>query len=346
MLDLGVQDTGPDGAAWALAVRGGSPALDGMVLAWTLRGAPHAYRRTDLAAVAVATAPYSETDAAKRVFDASTPLRAAGIPVLDALRTVAGHMRDIVARPTPKGVVSSRLTELLEPPFLRWCRPCGATHSYEQTFRLAALQAGLQLDPGTSPPVLRRIGRFRAPMYAHLADDAAARFDVIRGHLRVFPGARVRDVATFLDAPLREVRARWPDDAVEVAVDDDPAERAEPRFVLAADLADVAEAPDALAPHVRLLGPFDPYLQLRDRELLAAERERRAELWPVLGRPGAVVADGEVVGTWRPSTIAGRLTVRVDPWQRWRPDLRAAVAEQAERLAAHRGVELVGVETA
>ena len=50
-------------------------------LAWTLRGAPHAYRRSEAAAVAAAVAPWSEADAAKRIFDASKPLRDAGIPV-------------------------------------------------------------------------------------------------------------------------------------------------------------------------------------------------------------------------------------------------------------------------
>ena len=50
VLDLGVQDTGPDGAAWALAIRGAQVPAEDLVLAWTLRGAPHAYRRAEVAA--------------------------------------------------------------------------------------------------------------------------------------------------------------------------------------------------------------------------------------------------------------------------------------------------------
>ncbi len=56
-----------------------------LVLAWTLRGAPHFYRRAEAAAVAAATAPRSEADAAKRIFDASKPLREAGVGADDAL---------------------------------------------------------------------------------------------------------------------------------------------------------------------------------------------------------------------------------------------------------------------
>ena len=49
LLDLGVQDTGTFGSAWALEVRGARPAgPDDLLLAWTIRGAPHAYRRRDV----------------------------------------------------------------------------------------------------------------------------------------------------------------------------------------------------------------------------------------------------------------------------------------------------------
>src|SRR3990170_3865127 len=71
VLDLGVQDTGPDGASWALEQRGYTPGADDLFMAWTLRGAPHVYRRPQAAAVAAAVAPFSAADAAKRVFDAS-----------------------------------------------------------------------------------------------------------------------------------------------------------------------------------------------------------------------------------------------------------------------------------
>src|SRR4051794_17493065 len=137
LLDLGVQDTGADGAAWALAVRGvevsgapaeGEDAAAGhrlpapIALAWTLRGAPHAYRRRDLAAVSVATAPWSEEDASKRIFDASRPLDEAGVPVLDALRAVATEERKIVRSPTVKGDLSGALRTHLGPEYSRDCR--------------------------------------------------------------------------------------------------------------------------------------------------------------------------------------------------------------------------------
>lgn len=75
ILDLGVQATGPGGVPWALAIRGARAPDDRLVLAWSLRGAPHASRRAEAARVAAAVAPWSEADAAKRIFDAARPLR-------------------------------------------------------------------------------------------------------------------------------------------------------------------------------------------------------------------------------------------------------------------------------
>lgn len=340
LLDYGVQDTGGDGAPWALAIRGAHPATgDDLVYAWTLRGAPHAYRRPDVAPVAVATAPWSEADAAKRIFDAAKPLKAAGIQVLDALRVVADHARQIVDAPTVKGELSRRLTEALEEPYLRWCRPCQATHPYEQPFRLAALQAGLELEPGTSPPVLRRIPRVRPNGLRHLADETDPRLDVVRNHLRFYPGASPKDVAEFVDTPVKEVTGRWPEDAVEVSISGQATQGT--GWVLAHDLDGLRAAQPTGA--VRLLGPYDPYLQLRDRSLLTEDPARRKELWPVLGRPGAVVADGEVVGTWRPRTAGKRLTIVVEPWEHLARPLRSAIDAEAARLAAHRDVTLAAV---
>lgn len=340
LLDAGVQDTGPDGAAWALEVRGGDADPSTTALAWTLRGAPHAYRRSDLEAVAIATAPYSEADAAKRVFDASKPLKAAGIPVLEALRVVAAHLRDLSAEPIVKGDASGALTDLLDEPYLRWCRPCDATHIYEQPFRLAALQAGLELEAATSPPVLRRVAGMAPPNLVHLAGDADPRFDVIRTALRFFGPATVKDVATYLDTTVAEVKAHWPDDAVEVTVADVPDAR---RCVLDEHLADLRAKAPAASTEVALVGPYDPYLQLRGRDTLVADPERRKQLWPVLGRPGAVLVDGEVVATWRPRTAGKKLTIRLDPWTDLSAAVRSAIDGQAERLAEFRGVALAGV---
>jgi hypothetical protein len=334
VLDIGVQDTGPDGGLWALANRGvdvSAPPAEALATVWTIRGAPHLYRREDLPAVAAAVQPFSDADAGKRIFDAAKPLKAAGIGNLAALDEVAAAMRAVVSRPTVKGEVSTQLTARMSSPYLRFCRPCNATHLYEMPFRLAALRAGLELQAGTSPPVLQRIGGFRR------AARTPERYDVIRAYLRLLGPATPGHVAGYLDAPVGEVRARWPADAVEVSVD------GERRWLLAAD-ADERAAPVSEA--VRLLGPFDLFLQGRDRSLLVDDPGRAKTLWPVLGRPGAVLRDGEVAGVWRPRKAGTRLTLQVTLWTKQSAVLRGAIEEQAERLAAYRRARLTAVDIA
>jgi hypothetical protein len=334
VLDIGVQGTGPDGARWALAARGVDvTALSGkdLILLWTVRGAPHLYRRADVGRVAAAVDPFSEADAGKRIYDASKPLKAAGIDNLAALDQVAAHMRNIVTKPTVKGDVSGRLAKVMPEPYLRFCRACNATHLYEMPFRLAAVRAGLELQLDTSPPVLQRITGFKK------AAAPGDRFDLIRAYLRLLGPATPKHVADYLDAPLKDVKARWPDDVIEVIVD------RETRSLLAAD-EKVLESADAKA--TRLLGPFDLFLQARDRATLVPDAARAKELWPVLGRPGAVLVDGELVGTWRPRQSANTLTVAVRPWHKLSSATRKAVTEQAEHLAAYRAVSLTGVDFA
>ena len=331
-LDLGVQDTGTDGARWALAIRGVDEVPDDAVaLAWTLRGAPHLYRRADLPDVAAATAPFSDADAGTRIFDAARPLRAAGIGNLEALDTIARALRSLVTVPMVKGDVSGRLNELLPAPYLRECRPCNAVHVHEQSFRLAALRAGLELAEGTSPPVLRPVPGL-APREA-----PDPRFDVVRGYLRLFGPATPKHVAGFLDAPAKDVTARWPADAVEVTVD------GEKRWVLAGDLDRLAGDPPSVT---RLLGPYDLFLQGRDRSTTVPDAARAKDLWRVLGRPGGVLADGEIVGTWRARKAGRAVAVSVELWTPVDPDVRAAIDEQAERLAAFRQLALASVEVA
>ena len=325
VLDLGVQDTGPDGSRWALAIRGTRVDDDKLVTAWTLRGAPHVYRRADVAEVAAAVSPLSEADARKRVFDAAKPLKDAGIPVLEALDEIAKEMRDIVTRPTVKGDVSTALTPRMSEPYRRFCQPCNTIHLYEQPFRFSALRAGLELQPDTSPPVLERIRGWRGP-----AAKVSPRLDPIRGALHHLGPLTPKQVAAYVDAPIKDVTAHWPDDAVDVEVDGDA------RSALADDADELAAPPDA-DDVVRLLGPFDPFLQCRDRELLVPDDAQRKDLWRTLGRPGAVLVGHEIRGTWRPRVSGDKLRLAVDAWQSL-PD----IDEQADALAAFRGVTFAG----
>ena len=332
VLDIGVQDTGPDGAGWAMSNRGvdkSGLSGDELVKVWTIRGAPHIYRRENLPLVAAAVEPFSDADAGKRIYDASKPLKSAGISNLAALDAVAAAMRSVVVKPMVKGEVSTQVTALMDPPYLRFCRPCNTTHLYEMPFRLAALRAGLELEEGTSPPVLRR-----APGFERAA-RTSGRYDVVRAYLRLLGPGTPKHVADYLDAPVKDVKARWPDDVVEVLVE------GEPRWVLSSD---AGKLTSERVTTTRLLGPFDLFLQARDRKPLVDDPARAKALWPALGRPGAVLLDGEIAGLWRPRKSGKRFRVHVELWAKASASVRKAITEQAERLAAYRQVPLSGID--
>ena len=341
IFDFGVQDTGRDGASWALVNRG-VPLRDAteletsadVALAWTLRAAPHYYRRTELAEILVATSPLSDKDAAKRVIGADKPLKEAGIPTLAGLAEVASQMRDVVTGPLVKGDVSTQLTARLDPPYLRYCGACKATHSWEVPFRICALYAGLELEPGTSPPVLRRIPDWPKRRSGPAPDPLSApeSLQPIRNYLRFLGPAAANDVAAFLDSPVAEIKAHWPEDVVEVKLDGR-------RAWMLGDVGDIDQDPTLL----RLLGGFDLFLQGKDRDLLVPDRSKHKALWPILGRPGAVLSGTEIVGTWRPKSAGKQFTLRLELWTTLSKPARRRLEVQAEHLAAHRGQNLAAI---
>ncbi len=341
IFDMGIQDTGRDGASWALANRGvpvaGAEELEanpGVALAWTLRSSPHYYRRAELFDVMRATSPLSDRDAAKRVIGADKPLKAAGISARDGLAEVARQLHTVVRQPLVKGEVSTRLTPRLDEPYRRYCGPCGAVHAWEVPFRISALYAGLELEPGTSPPVLRRIPDWprRSPAPADDPLAAPEHLQPIRNYLRFLGPATPSDVAAFLDSPVAEVKAHWPDDAIEVTVD------GQRRWWLKG-----SSEVDVESSLLRLLGGYDLFLQGRDRGLIVPDTARHKALWPVLGRPGAVLSGAEIVGTWRPKTAGDKLSLRLELWSDLSKAARARLTDEAEKLAAHRGLRLAAV---
>jgi hypothetical protein len=84
-------------------------------------------------------------------------------------------------------------------------------------------------------------------------------------------------------------------------------------------------------------------LQARDRPVLAPDEEVRSALFKIIGNPGALLVDGEVVGTWRPRASGKKLTLEIAPLLPLPPDVRPRLDDEAERVAAARGLRLAGL---
>lgn len=335
VLDVGVQDA-TGSARLALDARlpavtdvPADPTAAGTLsLVWSVRAAPHLHRRAELDAVRRWNRPLSSDDVFFRLGDAGRRIRAAGIEGIRAFDTAAREMGPLLRHAIPKGEASHGLTEHLAEPYSRYCRGCDAVHVSDLVLRPAALMAGAELDWGTSPPVLRRTGRVRRAREGEVAA-------IVDAYLRLLGPATPGDVAGYLGARAADVRARWPDDLVEVDVEGRRA------WARPGDLDALGNA--TMPEHVRLLGAFDPYLQARDRDLIVADRATQKVLWPVLGRPGAVLADGEVVATWRPKSSGRRLELTVSEFTPVHAAIGDAVQAEAERMATLRGAPDVRV---
>jgi hypothetical protein len=81
---------------------------------------------------------------------------------------------------------------------------------------------------------------------------------------------------------------------------------------------------------VRLLPSGDAYFLLQgpDRALLVPDAARRADLWTPRVWPGAVLLDGEIVGTWRRDGV----DLRVQVWERLAPPQREMIEGEAAAL--------------
>jgi hypothetical protein len=275
--------------------------------------------------------PLSEADAAGRLNETGPSVKRAGIPALDQFTTALEAMRAVVTKPTAKGAASTAVSKRVPKVMLRDCRVCKAHHISDSAMRSTALAAGLELEPGTAPPVL--LPRDGAKSVD--GPDPKALRRLVLAYLAVLGPATPSDVAGYFEVRTADLMQVWPDDLVEVSVD------GRTTYLAAEQVDALTSAPRPEV--VRLLGPFDPWLQARDRPLIVPDKGVHKALWPVLGRPGVLFVDGEVVGTWRPKASGRRLTLQVDAFAPLSPAVWRAVDDEAARVAAVRGVEDVSV---
>ena len=110
------------------------------------------------------------------------------------------------------------------------------------------------------------------------------------------------------------------------------------RWLLSADR-------DALAhpcgPQERLLGPHDPYLDTRDRDVLLPDKALQKLVWRTVGNPGAVVLDGRISGVWTARTVRDRLELSVTAWQAFSARQQSMLEIRAQEYAAFRGLSLL-----
>ncbi|WP_020662411.1 winged helix DNA-binding domain-containing protein [Amycolatopsis benzoatilytica] len=343
LLDLGLQDSMRDTALLSLAARMPGPVRPEsladdrrLALVWSHRGAPHFHRRTDLPDLITALVPVSDADALARMLWQQKDLRAAAVPATEILFTTARAIRKVVDKPMTKGAVSTEITKLIPPSYSRWCRGCNATHVHEQLMRLAALHGGTRLEAGQTPATLAPLEE-RGRISTRPVPASVSR--VLAQYLRFNGPATPGDAAGFVGTARTCLRDTWPESAVtEVTVDGRSA------FVPTDRLPALENPPDPAG--VRLLPPLDPYTQSRDKAVLVPDKGRAKEVWKILGSPGALLVDGEILGVWRTKAAGKRLAFTISEFDPLRRADREAAEDEAARAAAARGYSGISVSWA
>jgi hypothetical protein len=322
---VGLQDTPPGSAALALAARSDDPpeALDGLVIVYSLRGAPLAVAREDLPVFTTALAPPDE-DAA-RAFIGSAARTLDGVTALDALDRVSEATRDALADgPLARDDYHQALRERLPDELLWWCRGCQSHHVHPSLWRATGIHGALA--------VVGREGRsavFGLPPEANAVKDPGR--ELVRRFLSAYGPSKPATFAAWAGLGPAHARTLWEQagELAQVEVD------GKTLWLHAAD-----EGADPPKPEgVRLLANLDPLLAARNRELLIPDEAVRKRVWKMLGGPGTVFADGEVVALWRPAKKGKRLVVNVEPLSRLPRKTKAGIEAEAARLAPYRGAE-------
>jgi hypothetical protein len=299
----GLQEYPPGWAPVALRARStGSVAdvSDDVVTVNAMRGAPYVVPRADAAVFTLALVPDDDdqlkglvgSGPAKEVVEAGHSVRGALDLVADAARD---GLRD---GPLGRDAFHQALRERLPDELLPWCRGCESHHVRPGLWRA--------LGPlGVTEMPAKAVWGLAEPPAMPIAE---ARDELARRFLRCFGPATHTQLAAWAQtapAHAKKLFAAVSDELETVSYEGRKA------FVLAEDVGRLG-SPSA-AKGVRLLGGHDPYVQQPDRDALVGDdKDLRKRLFPAVGRPGVVLADGLLAGIWRSRKTGDVRDVEVD----------------------------------
>ena len=159
--------------------------------------------------------------------------------------------------------------------------------------------------------------------------------ELVRRFLRCYGPTQVSDFQSWLGCSPRQAKRLWGGIEDELAPVELDGKR---RWVLAEDLNLLSQGEEG--ERLLLLGSHDPYLDLRDRELILPDKARQRQVWKTVGNPGAVLLGGRVIGFWSVRTRGDKLDAAVTLFEALEPTQRSRLEELAQGYAAFRGSAL------
>ncbi len=348
----GVQDSPPGSAALALNAR-----IEGLTLQqlekclisdrtlvelWCMRGAPYLVPANEAAVFTTGLLPDDEASCRFFIQGATEHLRLFGLQATKIVAHTAQCLPQILdGRQLTKDELGKELALSVEaylPGDLRllWRKPDGiGQNTYgESLVRYALYVVALSGSFCILPKMERSAVKLKltAQWLGHtlpVMDARQARAELVRRFLHCYGPATPQAFARWSGASANFAAASFnliEDELISVEFG------GKPLFLRRQDSAKLL---GAVRPHgVRLLPPGDPYLALQHKPLLLPDTALHKKIWKSSANPGVVLADGEIVATWRPQKRGSQLLIWVEPLIAGLPaHFRREIESEAQRIA-------------
>lgn len=91
---------------------------------------------------------------------------------------------------------------------------------------------------------------------------------------------------------------------------------------------------------IQLLGPHDPYLDLRDREMILEDKKLQKKVWQFVSNPGVVLYDGRIIGIWKARALKDKLEVYTTLWEKISATEEKKIRQLTEEYAGFRKAKI------
>ncbi len=155
-----------------------------------------------------------------------------------------------------------------------------------------------------------------------------------RKFLHCYGPATPQAFASWLGCTPRQAKRLWNGVAPELTA---VTVAGKPCWVLRQDLDALQNTPPP-AQSLLLLGPHDPYLDVRDRAVLLPQAQLHKQVWKTVANPGVILREGEIVGIWKSKKAKDRLDVTFQPFQPLSGAEIGLAEQQARQWTAFQGL--------
>lgn len=171
-----------------------------------------------------------------------------------------------------------------------------------------------------------------------LAPSAQGTAELARRFLHAYGPATPRAFADWLGSTPAQAKRLWQ----EIEAELEPVTAAGKKaFILQSDRESFRRADTEES--LLLLGPHDPYLDIRDRAILLEDTAAQRQVWRTVGNPGVILKSGKIIGIWKTRTQREKLSVSTTLWEPLSAPEQRELEKQLEGYAIFRGLALQGI---